>query len=122
VSLPSDGAHRGARLVERRQGNVVRVGKCLLFARDCADTDAAIDTERSRLDDPLFERPALVAGMLEVQVSKIDVVLMDGREHAFELGCIEIGRSEQRPLGDLGDGRRMGWSGSEHIDQCGCCG
>jgi hypothetical protein len=42
-----------------------------------AHAHAAVDVERSRLDDALLEAPALERRVLEIEVGEIDVVRMD---------------------------------------------
>jgi hypothetical protein len=87
-------AHRAARLRE-----IVAVGEGGLLAGHRTHADALVDREAAALDDALLEAPALVAGVLEIQVGVVDPVLGNGAERPRQGGLVELIRLQQQPLG-----------------------
>jgi hypothetical protein len=93
-----DGAGGVGGGAERRQADVVGIGKGGLLAADRAHADALVDVEAARLDLALFQAPALGAAVLEVQVGVVDVVGEQAAEHRRQLVGVESVRRQQRGL------------------------
>jgi hypothetical protein len=90
---------RARGVLERVEADLVGVGEGGLLARDRAHAHALLDVEAARLDDPLFQAPALGARVLEVQVRVVDAVRAERAEHALELAGLELVGLEQAALG-----------------------
>jgi hypothetical protein len=68
------------------------------------------DVEAARLDDAFFQAPCLGAGVLEIQVGKIDLVAEHVAEYAFELVRRQAVGLEQGLFGDIEVGNGVGGS------------
>src|SRR5204863_136407 len=124
LALAAYGARRGRSLRERVETDVVGIRECGLFTRYRADSDAAVDRIRSRLDDAFLEAPAFEARILEIEIGVVDVMHVYVGEHLRELPEFERRRREQelRRLveqrrvesrnGEMGHGGP--WLGSRH--------
>ena len=111
-----DGAHGGRGIHQRGFGDVVGIGKGGFFARHRAHAHALVDAEAPGLDDAFLQAPALRAGVLEVQVGVVDLVRLDGRQSAAEVGFIQTEGVEQQGLG-RGQAFEGGFAGN-HADDC----
>src|SRR5262249_43444535 len=89
-------AHGARGVLQRVEADLVGGGEGGLLARYGAHADALLDVEAARLDDALFQAPALEARVLEVEVGEIDAVRAEDAEHALEFAFLEIERFEQR--------------------------
>src|SRR6185369_6144644 len=91
---------RGARgILERVEADLVGVRERGLLARDRAHADALVDREAARLHDPLLERPALGARVLEVEVGGIELALLQRAEHLRETAFLQLVRRQQARVG-----------------------
>ena len=95
LALTADGARRGRGLRERVEADIVGIREGGFFTRYRADTDAAVDRIRSRLDDALLEAPAFESRILEVEIRVIDVMDVDIGEYLRELPEFERRWREQ---------------------------
>ena len=114
LALAPDGPRCARGFFERLQRDVVGVGEGLLLALHGTHAHAAIDIERARLDDAFLEVPALDARILEIQVGEIDVVAVDGGQHAVEPGGIQA-RGSKQEAGGFGQQRAIGRRRSEVV-------
>jgi hypothetical protein len=92
--------HSSRRVEQRSLGNVVGVGKRGFLAADGAHAHALVDAEGAGLDDALFQAPAFVAGVLEVQVGVVHLVGRDFRQRTAQVGLVEAKGREQQALGN----------------------
>ena len=99
AALPArhrDGA-RGARgFLERRQHDLVGVGKAGLLAGERAHADALLDAGAAVLDDAVLERPGLLVRQLEIQVGEVHRVREHFAEHLVEAPVIEATRAQDQ--------------------------
>src|SRR5439155_1884602 len=133
LALATDGARRGCGLRERIEADVVGIGEGRFFTRYRADSDAAVDRIRSRLNDALLEAPALEARILEIEIGVVDVMHVDVGEHLRQLPEFQRRRREQElrrlveqrrvESGNGEIGHRSPWPWSRH-QSCivGACG
>src|SRR5262245_57536754 len=70
-ALSGDGSRSSRSLFECRKNDFVRVGEAGLLTGERPHTDALFDARRAVLDDPVFQRPRLLAGELEIHVCEI---------------------------------------------------
>src|SRR5262249_49676226 len=96
VARDRDGT-RGARgLLQRRQHDLVRVGKAGLLAGERPYPDALLDAGAAVLHDPVLERPGLLVRELEVQVREVDRVREHLPEYLVEASVIEPARAQDQ--------------------------
>jgi len=106
LALARYGARRARRRLQRRQADVVGIGKRGLLPAHRAHPDALVDVEAAGLDDAFLQTPRLAARVLEIEVSVVHLVREDLAEHGLQLPGIKGIRSEQ----DLVRGRERGFA------------
>ncbi len=104
AALACDSAGGLRRLFQRGQGDVIGIGEGGLVAAHGAHADALVDVKTAGLDYALFQRPALGAAVLEIQVGVIHLVRQHGAEHVFQVTRFQTVPGEQCALRQLQGG------------------
>ncbi|KAG0778685.1 hypothetical protein G6F22_011089 [Rhizopus arrhizus] len=116
AAFARDRACRLRRYPQRIGMDVIGIGKAGLLAGNRPHAHALLDGMGTVLDDAVLHAPALAAGVLEVEVAKVDTGAEQLAEGALQASGIQATGAQQAVLGkrqgDISHGSRSGGAGA----------
>ena len=85
---------------QRRQGQIIGIGKARFLARDCTQTNPLIERMRTLFDQAVFQAPRFAARIFEVEISQIDLAPAHAAQHLLQRRNIKSSGREELFLRD----------------------